>query len=155
LVRMILLLSPSLPPFDIHLDGYERAGNGWLATKIVMYQNGKPSQSEEHADGKVGMDLDAALFDPAKWNTVRHWKTGQPTAPPQSTDPLNLDFERGGLISPIAPAKWGGGGAGYTLALDSVAPNTGARSLRIRPGPSIPPNGFGVFSTPIPGSVIA
>ena len=71
--RMILAPVPSRPPMDIHLDGYERAGNGWLATKVTMYVGGVVQQSEEYSNPKVGGELDAMLFDPAKWMTAKHW----------------------------------------------------------------------------------
>ena len=74
LTRMILPLQENAPPYDIHLDGYVKAGGGWLATKIVMNQGGVAKQTEEYTDWKVGVDLDPALFDPAKWTTVKHWK---------------------------------------------------------------------------------
>jgi hypothetical protein len=74
LTRMILPLAPNAPPYDIHLDGYVKAGGGWLATKIVMNQGGVAKQTEEYTDWKVDVELDPALFDPAKWTTVKHWK---------------------------------------------------------------------------------
>lgn len=74
LTRMLLPLQESAPPYDIQLSGYVKAGGGWLATKVVMSQGGVAKQTEEYTDWKVDVDLDPALFDPAKWTTVKHWK---------------------------------------------------------------------------------
>jgi hypothetical protein len=73
LVRMILRPDQSQPPLDVHLDGYVRAGAGWLATKIEMFQGGVRRQAEEYADWKVDVPVDAALFDVSKWSTAPHW----------------------------------------------------------------------------------
>jgi hypothetical protein len=73
LTRMILTLAPNRPPYDIHLEKYERVGSGWLATKVMMYSGGALQQGEEYSDWKVGMNLDPALFDPAKFTSVKHW----------------------------------------------------------------------------------
>src|SRR5262245_62401836 len=80
----------------------------------------------------------------------------QPTALPQSpTDPLNLGFERVGVITPTAPAGWYAGGQGYAVALDSVGPQSGARSLRMQATASRPQRAFGVATLSLPGSLIA
>ena len=74
LVRMVLPLAPDQPPYDIHLAGYERVGNGaWLSTKIEMFQNGVLRQGEEYSDWKVDVPVDSALFDLTKWSTAPHW----------------------------------------------------------------------------------
>jgi len=73
LVRMMLRPNEAQPPLDVHLGGYVRAGNGWLATKIDILQNGKPVQVEEYTDWKVDVPVDASLFDVTKWTTAPHW----------------------------------------------------------------------------------
>jgi hypothetical protein len=73
-VRFILSFGEGQPPMDVHLEKYERVGDGWLATKIVMSQSGKPRQAEEYSEWKAGVDLDPALFDPATWTTAKHWR---------------------------------------------------------------------------------
>lgn len=70
-VRMIMGVAAR--PMDVHLDKYEPAGNGWLATKVEMYSRGAPLQIEEYSDWKTGMTLAPALFDPATWSTAPHW----------------------------------------------------------------------------------
>lgn len=73
-VRMIVAFAPNQPPFDVHLGGYERVGNGaWLATKIEMFQGGVRRQAEEYSDWKVDVPVDPALFDVTKWTTAPHW----------------------------------------------------------------------------------
>jgi len=80
----------------------------------------------------------------------------QPTAAPQSaTDPLNLGFERRGVIAPTAPTGWYAGGQGYVVTLDSVSPHSGARSLRMQATASRPQRAFGVATLSLPGALIA
>ena len=74
LVRMMIRPNEAQPPLDVHLGGYVRVGKGaWLATKIMMSQNGKPLQGEEYSDWKVDVPVDPALFDVAQWTTAPHW----------------------------------------------------------------------------------
>ena len=76
--RMILVVAPGRPPMDIHLGGYERVGSGWLAMKVTMYVGGVAQQTEEYSDPNVGGALDAALFDPLRWSSAKHWTSGTP-----------------------------------------------------------------------------
>ena len=74
LVRMVLRPNEQQPSLDVHLGGYEKVGTGaWLATRIVMYREGKPLQGEEYSDWKVDVPVDPALFDLTKWTTAPHW----------------------------------------------------------------------------------
>lgn len=73
LQRMVFRPNQSQPPLDVHLGGYVRAGNGWLATKIDILQGGRPVQIEEYTDWKVDVPVDAALFDVTQWKTAPHW----------------------------------------------------------------------------------
>jgi hypothetical protein len=73
LVRMLVSFAPNRPPTDVHLGGYERVGNGWLATKVSMYSNGVPMQVEEYSNWKIDQPLSPQLFDPATWTTAPHW----------------------------------------------------------------------------------
>lgn len=72
LVHMALVTAGQ-PPIDVDLRGYERAGNGWLATKIVMSSRGAPMQTEEYSEWKIDPPLPASLFDLAQWSTAPHW----------------------------------------------------------------------------------
>jgi hypothetical protein len=73
LVRMVLPTGEGQPPYDVHLGKYVKAGGGWLATKIDMFQGGVLRQSEEYSDWKVDVPVDPALFDLSKWTTAPHW----------------------------------------------------------------------------------
>ena len=77
LVRMVLRAG-SGTAFDVDVGGYERAGNAWLGTRIMMKSNGRVIQEEHYQDWKVGVPLDPALFDPARWLTAQHWATQPP-----------------------------------------------------------------------------
>ena len=50
----------------------------------------------------------------------------------QAADPMNLGFERRGLTVSTTAARWFTAGQGYIATLDSVAPQSGARSLRMQ-----------------------
>jgi hypothetical protein len=74
LQRMVVSFAAGQPPYDVHLGGYEKVGNGaWLATKIEMFQGGVRRQAEDYAGWKVDIPVDPALFDPAQWSTAKHW----------------------------------------------------------------------------------
>ena len=74
LQRMIVSFVSGQPPYDVHLGGYEKVGNGaWLATKIEMYQNGVRRQAEDYSAWNVDIPVDPAMFDPAQWSTAKHW----------------------------------------------------------------------------------
>jgi len=72
-VRMLLSPSGAGPALDIHLDGYVPLERGWLATKIVMTEGGKPRQSEEYSDWKANVPLSDELFSVEKWTDAPHW----------------------------------------------------------------------------------
>lgn len=73
LVRMIIRPNEQQPPLDVHLGGYEPAGNAWIATKIDILQGGKPVQVEQYTEWKADVPLDPALFDVKQWKTAPHW----------------------------------------------------------------------------------
>ena len=73
LVRMILAPVVNGSTMDIHLEGYEKTGGGWLATTINMYTNGRVQQREAYSDWHVDRVLAPSLFTPAEWTTAPHW----------------------------------------------------------------------------------
>jgi hypothetical protein len=73
LVRMILNLAPSGPPYDIQLGNLVATGGGWLATKVTMLRGGVARQTEEYSAWKTKVNLDPKLFDATTWSTARHW----------------------------------------------------------------------------------
>ena len=73
----------------------------------------------------------------------------------QAADPMNLGFERAGTISPDRPMSWGSVGQGDSIALDSVTPQSGSRSLRVRPLGTASANAFGGVAAVLPGATVA
>jgi hypothetical protein len=73
LIRMVINLAASGPPYDIRLGNLVETGGGWLATKVTMLRGGVARQTEEYADWKTNVKLDPKLFDPATWSTATHW----------------------------------------------------------------------------------
>jgi hypothetical protein len=71
-VRFVLAPS-SRSILDVHLQGYEPAGRGWLATEVLMHQNGRLVQEEHYADWKTDIPLAKSLFDVSQWTTAPHW----------------------------------------------------------------------------------
>ncbi|MDQ8164910.1 MAG: hypothetical protein P3A28_04015 [Gemmatimonadota bacterium] len=61
----------------VEIDGYERAGDGWLGTRVIM-SSGTRSQVEEYTDWKVGIPIDPALHDLTQWKTAPHWAGRRP-----------------------------------------------------------------------------
>ena len=73
----------------------------------------------------------------------------------QAADPLNLGFERAGLMASTTAALWFTAGQGYIATLDSVRPQSGARSLRMQAPAARQPGSFGVATANLPGAVVA
>ncbi len=61
----------------VEIGGYERAGNGWLGTRVTM-SGAARSQVEEYTDWKVGIPIDPALHDLTQWKTAPHWVGKRP-----------------------------------------------------------------------------
>ena len=70
-------------------------------------------------------------------------------------DPLNLDFERVGLIAPDRPRKWAATGTSFEIALDSSVANTGKRSVRMRVSESASSSGMAQLSSAAPLTDVA
>jgi hypothetical protein len=70
---MTLSFAPNRPPTDVHLGGYERVGQGWLATKVSMSSGGVPMQIEDYSNWKVDQPVSGKLFDLASWTSAPHW----------------------------------------------------------------------------------
>jgi hypothetical protein len=58
---------------DIRFGDYVPAGNGWIAKQVYQILDGRERIHEEYANITVDPPLDPALFDPARWSTVKHW----------------------------------------------------------------------------------
>lgn len=61
----------------VEIGGYERAGNGWLGTRVTM-SSATRSQVEEYSDWKVGLPIAPALLDLTQWKTAPHWAGKRP-----------------------------------------------------------------------------
>ena len=79
--RMIVQLSPTAM-YDIRLLDYLKLGESWVATRIVMMQDGKEVQTEDYTDARIDQSLSADLFDPTKWTTAQHWRPVTGVGPP-------------------------------------------------------------------------
>ena len=58
---------------DVRFVNYERRGDAWIAPRVEIHTDGKLVFHEDYTDMRTGMPLDDALFDPAKWKSVKHW----------------------------------------------------------------------------------
>ena len=91
-------MAPDQPPFDVHLGGYERVGNGaWLATKIEMFQNGVRRQTEEYSDWKVDVPVDPAMFD--RDEVVHRSALGE-------VGEVTIESLGAGFAAPVTAAAW-------------------------------------------------
>jgi len=72
-VRAIFPPVAGAPVMDVRLDSLVRTGGGWLATRCEFWVAGRLVQAEEYHGWRTGVDLPAALFDPATWSTAPHW----------------------------------------------------------------------------------
>jgi hypothetical protein len=58
---------------DIRFLNYEPIGRTWIAPVVEVYEDGRLVMKEEYRHMRVDVDLDSALFDPARFSTARHW----------------------------------------------------------------------------------
>src|SRR5256885_9036371 len=70
---------------------------------------------------------------------------------------VDFGFETPSVIDPRMPRGWSGGGSGYEIALDSVAPYSGRYSVRIRATPRAASGAFGIVNPALvlPGRDVA
>ena len=60
---------------DVRFTQYERRGSAWLSPRVEIHIDGKLVFHEDYTDIRSNVPLDDALFDPAKWKSVKHWMT--------------------------------------------------------------------------------
>jgi len=60
---------------DIRFANYERHGDAWVAPRVEIHTDGKLVFHEDYTNIRTNVPLDAALFDPTKWKTAKHWLT--------------------------------------------------------------------------------
>jgi len=64
---------------DIRFTRYEPLDGGWVATGVDVYSDGRKVFSEDYADIRANVKIDAALFDPQQFSTT-HWEKEAGTA---------------------------------------------------------------------------
>lgn len=71
-VKMIKPVGPNQDQIqEIRFNKYFKAkGGGWVAPEVVFFVNGNKVFLEEYTEVRTGVELDANLFDPAKWSEV-------------------------------------------------------------------------------------
>jgi hypothetical protein len=57
---------------EVHFDGYQPFGGGWVATVVDILVDGRSFQKEEYSDVRVDMPLDPALWIPERWTDAPH-----------------------------------------------------------------------------------
>jgi hypothetical protein len=58
---------------DIRFLNYQTLGRTWIAPLVEIYEDGRLVMKEEYRHMRVDVELDSALFDPARFTTARHW----------------------------------------------------------------------------------
>ena len=52
---------------DIRFDDYERLGDAWIAPTVEVWVDGRKVFWEAYENVRAGVEIDPALFDPARW----------------------------------------------------------------------------------------
>ncbi len=60
---------------DVRLENNVAVGNGWLATKVRMLDQGTAIQTEEYSDWRVNVPLPETFFQVEHWGEGQHWAT--------------------------------------------------------------------------------
>jgi outer membrane lipoprotein-sorting protein len=58
---------------DIRFTDYRKLAGGWIAARVEMHVDNKMVFSEEYSDIQGNVKLDAAAFDPKRFNST-HWE---------------------------------------------------------------------------------
>lgn len=58
---------------DVRFRNYQQTGRAWIAPIVEVYEDGRLVMKEEYRHIRVDVELDPALFDPARFMTARHW----------------------------------------------------------------------------------
>lgn len=61
-------------PTEIRFQKYVAHDGGWVAEEVDFLRGGRRYFFESYADVRVNVELDPALFDPARWTTARYWR---------------------------------------------------------------------------------
>jgi hypothetical protein len=68
-----LMPTPDKRVQDVRLENNVAVGDGWLATRVRMLDQGKPMQTEEYSDWRVNVPLPATFFQAEHWGEGQHW----------------------------------------------------------------------------------
>ena len=77
-VRLIQPTANQTRTIDIRFLNYERLARTWIAPLVEMYEDGRLVMREEYRHVRANVELDSALFDPARFQTARHWYQARP-----------------------------------------------------------------------------
>lgn len=69
----LLQPSPAGRRTDIRFLKYQPIGRTWIAPLVEIHEDGRLVMREEYRHMRVDVELDSALFDPARFQTARHW----------------------------------------------------------------------------------
>ncbi len=58
---------------DTRFSQYVQYGEGWVATVVEQYVNGRRALLEQYSGVRVNASVSPALFDPTQWTTAPHW----------------------------------------------------------------------------------
>lgn len=65
--------SPSGRRTDIRFLKYQPIARTWVAPLVEVYEDGRLVMREQYRHMRANVELDSALFDPARYQTARHW----------------------------------------------------------------------------------
>jgi hypothetical protein len=58
---------------DVRLENNVAVGDGWLATRVRMLDQGNAVQTEEYSDWRAHVALPATFFEAEHWGEGTHW----------------------------------------------------------------------------------
>jgi hypothetical protein len=62
----------STKTMEVHFDGYQPFGGGWVSTLVDILVDGRSIQREEYSNVRVDLPLDPALWVPERWSDAPH-----------------------------------------------------------------------------------
>ena len=72
-----LMPTPDKRVQDVRLENNVAVGDGWLATRVRMLDQGKPMQTEEYSDWRVNVPVSPTFFQVEHWSEGEHWAKKQ------------------------------------------------------------------------------
>jgi hypothetical protein len=68
-----LIPTPENRVQDVRLENNVPVGDGWLATRIRMLDQGKALQTEEYSEWRVNVSLPETFLQAEHWSEGPHW----------------------------------------------------------------------------------